>query len=110
MKPEPQTQNPVETQNTPPVIGPTDRPWYVEANPDGKRFTVYSEHDSRAMREWRVNNPDSQSFRGVTICETHIHYNGSGRTCGPHVTLDLTQGLPLKGIFAKNYELITALK
>ncbi len=59
---------------------------YIE--PDGytTKFHIVSDADSRAVTQWRKDNPtlSQDSFGGSSIASCHSRYNGSGDEHGPH--------------------------
>ncbi len=59
----------------------TQGKWSVRQE-DG-RFYVVSDADSSVMREYRSAHPECKSFRGVTISQSHVSYNGGGKEFGP---------------------------
>ncbi len=67
----------------------TPGPWEDKGH-DCKRFQIESRTSSRALLQWRKENPDKKqdAFNGVTVCRLGVHWNGSGEEFGPSQLID----------------------
>lgn len=69
----------------------TPGPWEVSMRHETS-FNVRAQADSRALLRWRDKNPQAErSFKGVSICNTGVGYNGSGERFGPNELIDLDE-------------------